>query len=114
MNVSELVPTPQKRVEFHMRGRKQVPATSGCYVLSTFNGTILYVGLAKSLNSRFFQHRESKGKRDETEIGRATWFYFIESVEAELNRIERSWQQQHVAMHGCLPILNKVESPMSY
>jgi excinuclease UvrABC nuclease subunit len=113
MNVADLNPASTSKVRFNLSKQKLVPAKCGCYALVTFDGTILYVGLALSLQNRFFQHRDSKEKCSPTPDGLAFWFYFIECPELEMNRIERTWQQQHVHLHGRLPIMNKIESPMT-
>lgn len=112
MNVTKLVPQPVERLQFHLRAKKYVPAQSGCYVLTTFDGFVLYVGLATSLASRFVQHCETKEKCEPTSDGRAFWFHFLEVEAKELNRVERTWLNQFSAVHGRRPILNKVDSPM--
>lgn len=112
MNISELNPMPTGKVQFGLKSKKLVPIVSGCYALVTFDGFVLYVGLATSLASRFIQHCETKEKCDPTPDGKAFWFYFLEVESKELNRVERTWQQQFFAIHGRRPILNKVDSPM--
>lgn len=112
MKVEKLVPLPDTKVQFAIKSKKLVPSSSGCYAIAAFDGTILYVGLASSLTSRFFQHCETKDKCDPTSDGKAFWFYYLELTPKELNRVERTWQQQFFAIHGRLPILNKVDSPM--
>lgn len=112
MKVAELNPLPKNKVTFGLKSKKLVPAKSGCYALVAFDGSVLYVGLATSLGSRFIQHCETKEKCDPTPDGKALWFYFLEVESKELNRVERTWQQQFFAIHGRLPILNKADSPM--
>jgi hypothetical protein len=112
MKITELVPLPTGKVQFALKSKKLVPSVSGCYVLTTFDGFVLYVGLATSLATRFVQHCETKGKCDPTGDGKAFWFHFLDVESKELNRVERTWQQQFFAIHGRLPILNKVDSPM--
>ena len=62
MNVGNLVPAPQFSELFARRSYKFVPDAEGCYTLTTFDGTVLYVGLAKNLRRRFFQHLEDPEK----------------------------------------------------
>ncbi|HEV7646115.1 MAG TPA: GIY-YIG nuclease family protein [Pyrinomonadaceae bacterium] len=112
MKVNELNPFPPTKVQFALKSKKLVPNTPGCYALVTFDCSVLYVGLATSLANRFVQHCESKEKCEPTQDGKAFWFYFLEAEPKELNRIERTWQQQYFAVNGRLPILNKVDSPM--
>lgn len=112
MNVSELTPAVVKRVAFSLRERKFVPKEAGCYVLATFEGTILYVGLSVNLNDRFIAHRNNDEKREQTDFGRAFWFYYISLPEHDLTRVERSWQNQHMVQDAALPPLNRVASPI--
>ena len=112
MKIGELNPLPGNKVQFGIKCKKLVPVSRGCYVLTTFDGTILYVGLAGSLASRFVQHCDTKEKCEPTLDGKAFWFYYLSAESNELSRIERTWIQQHFALHGRRPILNKIDSPM--
>ena len=112
MKVSELSPAVVERVQFTFRYQKQVPSEPGCYVLTTFDGDVLYVGLSDNLSRRFGQHRGADEKCEVTLLGRAVWFYFLEQPEKEIRRVERSWQNQYSSVHGDLPVLNKVASPV--
>ncbi len=81
----------------------------GCYVLTTFSGVILYVGLADNLRRRMNNHLNDPIKSGETKVGRAILFHWIESEDT--NKIERTWMNTHVVHEGALPILNTVSSP---
>ena len=110
--VTALLPVVTERVPFTFRHQDKVPSTSGCYVLTTFEGAILYVGLTTSLNRRFASHREDDEKCGVTPQGGAYWFYFLECPEKDIYRLERSWQNQYSSIHGELPIMNKLASPV--
>lgn len=112
MKVEQLIPAVQKRVEFSLKSRKFVPASAGCYALSTFDLDVLYVGLTDNLHRRFFQHRDSREKREPTPIGMAFWFHFLPCDEREVLRIERTWLNEHMELHGEWPVLNKMNSPI--
>ncbi len=112
MKVSQLVPHPAEHVLFTLRAVKQLPHSAGCYVLTNFQSEILYVGLTVNLLQRFKQHRETEEKRQPTILGRAYWFHFLKADEQSINGIERAWQIQYAAVHGSLPILNKIDSPV--
>ncbi len=112
MNVKELVPGVSIRVQFNLRFHKFVPVETGCYVLTDFEGEVLYVGLTEDLHRRFAEHRDNKEKRNLTTRGTAFWFYYLPCDRKETNRIERTWLNQHLALHGVLPILNKINSPV--
>ncbi len=112
MKVQQLIPKVNKRVQFSLKSRKFVPKETGCYILSTFQDEVLYVGLANNLHERFPQHRDNKEKRNPTSQGKAFWFYYLTCAEKEIHRIERTWQNQHRELHGELPILNRINSPL--
>lgn len=109
MKVDQLDPAISKWEPFSLSRSKFVPTTAGCYVLSTFEETVLYVGLAGDLHRRFMQHLENPGKTKATTYGRATKFYWLETLDT--NRVERTWLNIHVHHEGRFPILNKVYSP---
>jgi excinuclease UvrABC nuclease subunit len=113
MNVSELTPSPVTRVKFSLESAKQLPTVPGCYVLTNFQGEILYVGLTVNLFQRFKQHRDTPEKCLPTASGRAHWFYFVTAGASEINAIERGWQNQYSAVHGTRTVLNKIDSPVS-
>ena len=112
MRVGELAPAIVKRVQFSLRYQKRVPNESGCYVLATFGGVVLYAGLSDKLRRRFGQHRGVEEKREVTSLGKAFWFYYLEKPEKETRRVERSWMNQYRSIHGERPVLNKVDSPV--
>lgn len=112
MKIQQLIPAVEKRFEFTLKFRKFVPQSIGCYVLTTFDGEILYIGLTDNLNRRFFEHRETKEKRTPTPNGKTFWFYCLTCEEKETFRIERTWLNQYLEVHGVLPVLNKIYSPV--
>jgi excinuclease UvrABC nuclease subunit len=112
MNVSQLIPLPDQKVAFSLSSVKLLPNVAGCYVLTNFSGEILYVGLTANLVERFKQHRDTPEKCEPTILGRAHWFYFLTADENDIYAIERDWQNQFSAIHGVLPILNKIDSPI--
>lgn len=113
MNVAELAPQPSTRVLFKLLDFRKVPKIAGCYILSTFNGAILYIGLSVDLNKRFQQHLDNPGKIGLTENGKAFWFHFSEYDKNNLPKLERTWLNQYQTTHGRRPILNKADSPVS-
>jgi excinuclease UvrABC nuclease subunit len=113
MKVAELLPPPRLKTLFRLSAFRQVPAKPGCYALTTSEGLILYVGLAINLSVRFQQHLDNPGKTEATEFGRAFFFFSLEFDNQNLAKLERSWLNQYATMHGCRPILNKVDSPVA-
>lgn len=112
MNASDLTPCPAANVLFRLSSFRQVPNVAGCYALTTSDGEILYVGLAVNLRNRFQQHLENPEKTGVTKHGRAFLFHWLDYDPRNLNKLERSWLNQYAAIHGCRPILNKMDSPV--
>jgi excinuclease UvrABC nuclease subunit len=113
MKIEQLIPQPKDKVYFKLSAFKSVPKQSGCYVLTTFDNDILYIGLSDNLFDRFQQHLDNPEKTNPTKKGKAIWFYFTIYDPENLPKLERTWINQFVAIHGRLPILNKVNSPIS-
>lgn len=113
MKIDELTPKPTGKVQFKLSSFKAVPQDNGCYILATFDNDILYIGLATNLNNRFKQHLDNPEKTNPTYDGKAIWFYFTTFDPKNLPKLERTWLNQFTNIHGRLPILNKVNSPIS-
>lgn len=113
MKVEELIAQPKDRVHFKLASFKSVPKVTGCYVLTTFDSDILYIGLSKNLNDRFQQHLDNPEKTNPTKDGKSFWFYFTTYNPKNLPKLERSWLNQYNNVHGRRPILNKADSPIS-
>lgn len=113
MKVSELVPSLIDKFPFNLASFKFIPKVAGCYVLSTFENDILYIGLSDNLFNRFQQHLGNSEKTSPNKEGKAIWFYFTTFNPNNLPKLERTWINHFVAIHGRLPILNKVNSPLS-
>ena len=111
MNIERLRPLPLFKEAFSLSREKYIIDKSGCYVLTTFPGTILYIGLAKNLRRRMHDHLNSPEKTNVTPLGRAIYFHWIESE--ALNKLERTWLNIHLENDGVLPIMNKIYSPTS-
>lgn len=113
MNASELVPKPTQKQQFNLRELMYYPVYGGCYVLTDFNGSILYVGLAQNIRTRISQHLENKEKVGPTQKGKIFWAYFLQYDLKNLPKLERTWINQYLNRYGNLPILNKANSPIS-
>ena len=113
MKIDELIPKPSAKVQFKLASFKSVPRENGCYALTTFDNQILYIGLAIDLNNRFKQHLDNPEKTKPTAEGKAVWFYFTAFDPKNLPKLERTWMNQFTNKNGRLPILNKINSPVS-
>lgn len=111
MNFDMLIPKPIYVETFRRNREHFVPEAPGCYVLTTFTGVVLYLGLARNLRRRMNEHLDSPVKIRTTALGRAVLFYWIESDETQ--KIERTWMNIHIQHEGRLPVLNSVYSPVS-
>ena len=112
MNVAKLHTPPLEKVLFQLSVYLQVPEDSGCYVLTSFEGRILYIGQSKNLQRRFEQHLDDPAKTQLTPQGRAVWFHWLLHKELHLNALERGWGHEHRAVEGDLPILNAASPPV--
>lgn len=113
MKLQELKPSPTDKVQFKLASFKSVPKVDGCYILTTFDNDILYIGLSNNLHERFKQHLDNPEKTNPTADGKAIWFYFTTYDKKNLPQLERTWLNQYNLVHGRRPILNKVDSPVS-
>ena len=112
MKIEKLVPKPTQRIIFNLSSNYLLPKASGCYVLSTYDDIIIYIGLANNLNNRFKQHLDNPEKTNPTTEGKATWFYYKLYDSKNLEKLERTWLNQFQSLHGRFPILNKTSSPL--
>lgn len=113
MKIEELKPFPSEKVLFSLASFKSVPKDSGCYVLTTFDNQILYIGLSDNLHKRFKQHLGNLEKTKPTKGGKAIWFYFMLYNPKNLEQLERTWLNHFSNVHGRRPILNKADSPVN-
>jgi hypothetical protein len=112
LKVGDLKPSLSERVLFSWSHHKQVPAKSGCYVLTNFTGDVLYVGLAStSIRDRMGVHLETVEKRSVGPSGAAYWFHYLLFDRQKLPQIEQGWINQAILATGARPPLNKIDSP---
>ena len=111
MKATALVPMPAQQDSFRRSRERFIPSTSGCYVLSTLDNDVLYIGLAKNLRRRFNQHLDNEQKTNVTELGAVIFFHWLETE--DITKVERTWMNIHEQKEGKLPILNSVFSPIS-
>jgi hypothetical protein len=111
MNTWELVPQPSHCEAFKRSRERFVPEKSGCYVLGTFSGVVLYIGQAVNLRRRMNDHLDDATKTGRTKLGRAALFHWFECSNA--STIERTWMNIHIQHEGMLPELNRIYAPSS-
>lgn len=113
MNVQCLIPYPTNRLLFAWSQQPHIPALPGCYVLATFSGEVLYVGLASvSIRDRMAKHLDTGEKRAIGPLGAAYWFYYHLCSSEKVASIERGWMNTSILETGARPPLNKIDSPL--
>src|ERR1035437_7112077 len=113
MNVNELIPKPAFKVQLKLSYYIFIPKEAGCYILTTFDNEIIYVGASDNLFYRFQQHLNNAEKNNPNNKGKAIWFYYKIYGSENLPMLERAWINQFVMNHGKFPALNKVNSPVN-
>ena len=111
MKTTQMQPLLNRKIAFKRSEYQKIPTVAGCYVLSTFQDDVLYIGQAVSLNRRFLEHLDNPEKTHPTAEGKAFWFHFLEYDTDKIGVLENTWLQTFEMTEGRLPILNKVHSP---
>ena len=111
MTIEKLVPVPTKRETFKHSSLRFVPEAAGCYVLTTFENVVLYIGQALNVRRRMNDHLDDPRKTELTLDGRAFFFYWLEYD--DIGKLERTWLNIHGEHEPRYPILNSVNSPVS-
>ena len=110
MKVDHLDPGPDSCEPFRADRQKHVPARTGCYLLTTFNRHILYVGRTNNLWRRMGEHLDDRRKTQPTREGRVILFHWLEYEDTD--RLERTWMNACVVEDGRRPLLNLVDASM--
>lgn len=111
MTIDKLVPAATKRETFKHTSLRFVPEAPGCYVLTTFDNVVLYIGQAVNIRRRMNNHLDDPRKTELTSQGRAFFFYWLEYD--DISKLERTWLNVHGEHEPRYPILNSVNSPVS-
>ncbi len=112
MNINKLTPAPQGKTNFRLSCYYKIPQDSGCYVLTSYEGDILYIGQSVDIRRRFEQHLDDSKKTNTTPKGRAFWFYWLEWDAVKLNSLESGWLNTYLSIIGELPIMNSQNPPV--
>ena len=109
MIIQELRPEIEQRIIFQYPKVGEVPTGPGCYVLTTFSETIIYIGRAINLQRRVEQHLDNPEKRQRTPWGVAYWVCIRQCPTNDIADLEIWWIEQHKLMTGGqLPYFNKI------
>ena len=108
MLVSLLIPSIDEKVEFVYAELYAVPEKSGCYILTAYDGTILYIGQSKNICKRMERHLDDNLKTKQTPWGVAFWLYYKLCDEHDLSSLENGWLNQYMDKNKKkLPFFNK-------
>lgn len=108
MIISSLNPKLPARVQFRFSEALRVPERSGCYVLASIHGDVIYIGQSANLNQRMQQHLDTPRMTQTTSAGLAVWFYYSLLPPEKLNLIESQLLFNFKAVEGKLPPLNRI------
>ena len=109
MRVDLLRPHPDNRENFRRSRQSFIPEFSGCYVLTSFHGIVLYVGLSNNLKRRFGEHLDDPVKTFKNRFDTVFFFYWLKCANVET--VERTWLNECELVDGRLPPLNLRQSP---
>ncbi|MCL2521312.1 MAG: GIY-YIG nuclease family protein [Erysipelotrichales bacterium] len=113
MKVNKLIPKIEKKTLFLASHEIHVPDLPGCYVITTMDDDILYIGKAdRRISERFKQHIKNKDKKSITQDGLGYYFYYLVLETKDCVDVENSWLMFFQNYEGRLPILNKINSPI--
>ena len=112
MLVSDLLPKADGKVKFNYSALDKSPAESGCYIITTFDGTILYIGQSDNIRRRMEEHLDEKEKTKETPWGVSFWLYYKLYDKTKLNELEREWTNEYKLKMGKRPHFSKNDPPI--
>lgn len=92
---------------FRLSEALRVPESSGCYVLTSINDDVIYIGQSVNLNQRMQQHLNSLRMTQSTSAGLAVWFYYGLLAPDKIEKIELQLIFNFKAVEGQLPPLNR-------
>ena len=108
MLVFKLLSCPELKVKFDYSEQDSAPKQPGCYVITTFDGTILYIGQTNNICNRMEQHLDKKEKTKRTPSGMPYWFYYKLCDVSDLTSSENAWINEYkLNSNGKRPHFNK-------
>jgi hypothetical protein len=112
VNIADLVPPAEQRVDFDLYFLNRIVDCTACYCLTNAAGDIIYVGQARSVMRRLCQHFDSEKRSALTGYGRVSRVWWRPVPLANLNALERGWLEAIRLRDGCLPPLNRTGAPI--
>lgn len=108
MLIFELLSYPEIKIKFEYSELDKAPKQSGCYIITTPNGTILYIGETGNIRNRMEQHLDGKEKKKLTPLGMPYWFYYKLCSVREKIPLEDAWINEYkLNSKGKRPYFNK-------
>ena len=94
-------------MRFDLSESIHTPSHSGCYLLTNFDGDVIYIGQSNNLYRRMQEHLANPRMTARTRLGYASWFYYGLWEQGEIIRIESEMLFQYQMAEGQLPPLNR-------
>jgi hypothetical protein len=110
MNVASIPNKDLHRVQYSFARIRHLSQDCAVYLLTYYNGTILYIGSSKNLKRRVHQHLMSYKFSQTPRDSVIYWVYFIK-VDSCLFAQERGLMNYYILQDGCLPYYNKIYPP---
>ncbi len=107
MKLTQLRISQYAKLVFDLRFSAQVHARAGCYILTSLDDDILYIGETKDLNRRFKEHLDDPRMTSMTSKGKAAWFVYFSVEPRILRKVESQLLFQVQANDRDIPPLNR-------
>ena len=107
MKIRECAPEMQNKLAFNRHENIGLSSIPGCYCITNIYCEILYIGKTVNLNTRMGQHLHDPRMRQRTNIGLASWFYYVEVPDRDLHVREEELLGRYIFKEGVLPPLNR-------
>lgn len=112
MRVDALKPRPQERLSFDRGSVARMKPGSGCYVLASRSGRVLYIGKAVDVRRRLEQHLDDPAKKGDSRIGFTVAVWLDRCDVDDVAELESEWTRQHeMGASGRLPPMNSIRPP---
>ena len=108
MNVRELIPSVTHVAKLRLSEVDRAHDGSGSYVISTFSGDILFIGIGGNIRDCFAKSMSALKKPAFSSHRQPVFFHWrLATNPAALTEI---WLKRHRLSEGCVPLLNS-ETP---
>ena len=104
----DLIPEFSERIEWSTRSLDQVPMSSACYLLTSDDDSVLYIGRSSNLRDRIRHHLHNSRMEEETPLGTVHWLYYHEVPVDKLAETEHELFSAYISFSRAgFPPLNR-------